>query len=88
MTTILATYGSPGRAGRRCDATCHEAAGEDCNCICGGAFHGVGGRIAVEDRDTLTDEEIREINRWTSATIKRLEIQATLFDPPAGKNKA
>lgn len=30
---------------RRCDATCHHAKGEKCNCICKGAFHGIGEKM-------------------------------------------
>lgn len=37
MTTIL----SDGE-GRRCDATCYDAKGPECDCICGGRHHGRG----------------------------------------------
>lgn len=26
---------------RRCDSTCHAAAGPKCVCICGGKYHGI-----------------------------------------------
>ena len=41
MTTVIAVYNSDGCVGR-CDARCHEADSDDCDCICGGVFHGVG----------------------------------------------
>ena len=42
----------------RCDASCYNAKEDRCECICGGANHGVGLKIAVEDRQYLTDDEI------------------------------
>jgi hypothetical protein len=57
LATIISVYNGNGFVGR-CDAKCHEAKGDDCNCICGGAFHGVGSRIALEDRFTLSEDEI------------------------------
>ncbi len=59
MTTIYAVYNSDGCVGR-CDAKCHEAKGEECHCICGGVMHGVGSKIAREDRKYLTDDDILE----------------------------
>ena len=70
MATILAVYNSNGCAGR-CDARCHEAVNDECRCICGGAFHGVGSKIAWEDRHTLTDDEIKE-------TCRQLKVGGTL----------
>jgi len=46
MTTVLAVYNSEGCVGR-CDARCHEATSPDCDCICGGRYHGVGAGNAV-----------------------------------------
>jgi hypothetical protein len=60
MATIISLYVN-GRCVGRCDAKCHEAKGDDCHCICGGAFHGVGGRIAMEDRGTITDAELEDL---------------------------
>lgn len=36
MSTLLSD------ADNRCDEKCYDAAGAECNCICGGANHGVG----------------------------------------------
>jgi len=33
---------------RRCDARCHNAKGKRCTCWCGGLYHGVGHKKAVE----------------------------------------
>jgi len=59
MATIYTAYDSFGLVGR-CDARCHNAKGSECRCICGGAFHGVGSRIAQEDAHHLTDEDLVE----------------------------
>lgn len=41
MTTVIAVYNSEGCVGR-CDARCHGAKTEACDCICGGRLHGCG----------------------------------------------
>jgi hypothetical protein len=46
MTTVLAVYNGEGCVGR-CDARCHEARTPECDCICGGRYHGVGADHAV-----------------------------------------
>ncbi len=60
MTTILASYNSEGCTGR-CDARCHMAKTEECNCICGGRYHGAGPdaqRMLTED--FFADPELRD----------------------------
>lgn len=83
MTTIYAVYNSDGCVGR-CDAKCHEATGDECRCICGGAFHGVGSKIAWADRKTLTDEEIlseaKKLFNAGTLRVYRQPEQLTLFD--------
>ena len=82
MTTIYAVYNSDGCVGR-CDAQCHEATGPECRCICGGAFHGVGSKIAWADRKTLTDAEILEnaqdLNKGGKLRVSRRHEQMELF---------
>jgi len=41
MTTLITVSNSEGVIGR-CDAHCHNAKHEKCNCVCGGMNHGVG----------------------------------------------
>ena len=48
MATVLAVYNGAACLAR-CDSRCHDAKGGECKCICGGALHGVGARIAAED---------------------------------------
>jgi hypothetical protein len=52
MATVLAAYGLSGRL-RRCDARCHEAQGDVCRCVCGGANHGVGAAQAAANAAAL-----------------------------------
>lgn len=82
MATIYAVYNGEGCVGR-CDARCHEAKGFDCHCICGGAYHGVGGKIAMDDRQHLTDEELietcRGLNIRGSLRVIRAVQQLELF---------
>lgn len=46
MTTLLIVGNSEGS--RRCDAKCHEATEPDCDCVCGGRYHGRGTQTARE----------------------------------------
>jgi hypothetical protein len=46
MTTLLTVGNSEGS--RRCDAKCHEAKDPDCDCVCGGRYHGGGEQYARE----------------------------------------
>lgn len=55
MATVLAVYDSQGCVGR-CDARCHEARGEVCHCICGGANHGVGATQAAANAAALLQQ--------------------------------
>lgn len=57
MGTLIAVYDSYGCAGR-CDARCYDAQGPDCKCICGGANHGVGEKIARKYSRYITDDEL------------------------------
>ena len=54
MTVLLSKKSYP--ATRRCNATCHNARGDKCECICGGKLHGTG-VTALELVDQLTFEE-------------------------------
>ncbi len=60
MTTIYTVHKCDQIIGR-CDAKCHEAAGPNCKCCCGGGHHGIGSLAAVEDRKNLSDEELISI---------------------------
>ncbi len=51
--TIMTAHNSEGCYGR-CDARCHKAAHPDCDCICGGRYHGVGS--SKKAQEMLTDD--------------------------------
>lgn len=60
MTTLISRYNSEGCVGR-CDAKCHEAKSPLCDCICGGANHGVGHERAVENVRNYTHAQLKAI---------------------------
>jgi hypothetical protein len=55
MTTLIAVCNSSGYVGR-CDARCYNALDKECDCICGGANHGKGRAVAVENAKKHADE--------------------------------
>lgn len=83
MATLIAVYDSDGCV-RRCDAQCHEAKGFDCHCICGGALHGVGSKIAQEDACYISADDIMAecSNLSISGQLRvfREREQLTLFE--------
>jgi len=54
MTTLIAVYTPEGCVGR-CDAKCYNATGDKCECVCGGANHGVGVNKAVENTERYAE---------------------------------
>jgi hypothetical protein len=62
MTTLMSWGNSEGIKGR-CDASCHNAMGPDCECMCGGRFHGRG------TNGTL-DQAVREF--WSEVEVKAI----------------
>lgn len=61
MATLIAVYTSEGCVGR-CDARCHDATSPaaECDCICGGANHGVGQARAIENTRALAEKWLQE----------------------------
>lgn len=55
MTTLIAAYNSEGCIGR-CDARCYNATCGTCDCICGGANHGVGLKQAIDNTADYADK--------------------------------
>ena len=54
MAVILSKKGT--WTTRYCNATCHNAEGDKCQCICGGKLHGIGYQEAVYEVPTMTIE--------------------------------
>jgi hypothetical protein len=84
MTTLI-TWGNSAGEVRRCDERCHGARGGKCDCICGGAFHGVARRpdckeiIAREGARVFVEacRRARESGGWASSSVLD---QLTLFE--------
>ena len=80
MTTLIAYYTSDGCEGR-CDAKCYNATGPDCECICGGANHGVGLRKAMDNTQKMAEEWIRRwIETHPGGKARVVPQQLSLFD--------
>lgn len=77
MTTLISVYNSQGCVGR-CDARCYNAKTADCDCICGGANHGVGEARATDNVINMSKERLKEIEAkggWIPDALK----QGSLF---------
>lgn len=59
MTTLMTWANSGGEKGR-CDQKCHLAKGPNCDCMCGGAFHGAGRNGTLETKLKEFGEAILE----------------------------
>ncbi len=75
MTTILTVGNSEGS--RSCTATCHDAKRPDCDCVCGGRYHGAGSD-AVLDRVSADVEagEFGDAARVETARQRKMLEQA------------
>lgn len=74
MTTVLKFGNSNGM--RRCDAQCHDAIQDDCDCICGGRFHGKGVKAVMRMIEERGDKIIKAIN--TERSVQFAPVQKTL----------
>jgi hypothetical protein len=54
MAALITCSNSDGVYGR-CDAKCYNATHSKCDCICGGANHGVGETQAVQNTNELAE---------------------------------
>jgi hypothetical protein len=57
VATIMSGSGKDGRQ-RRCTSRCHHAEGPDCDCICGGRYHGCARSIGSGEPKTIIDAEL------------------------------
>lgn len=84
MATLITVSGNRGIVGR-CDSKYHDAVGEICRCVCGGANHGVGLSRAIENTKELANKKIKEntarLTREKHLKVKKIiEKQSVLFD--------
>lgn len=76
MATLISAHNSEGCIGR-CDAKCHEATSDTCNCICGGMNHGAG-----LDKAMKNTQEYAEL--WMDE-YRQKHPDVIAFDVPAPK---
>lgn len=81
MSTVMSWGDNNGTRGR-CDDKCHSATKPDCQCMCGGRYHGAnlkpgGLRKAVED---FQEEVIREAKKRAREEGLELEIKTPETD--------
>lgn len=74
MSVILAVTNKDGKT-RRCNATCYNAKGTRCRCVCGGKNHGVGLEAAVSNNHVL----VKRLSEGDGATAYAVPHQLT-FD--------
>lgn len=93
MTTLMQWGNSEGVKGR-CDAKCHNAFGPDCNCMCGGRYHGGGRdgtlqeRIAQYGDEVLEAAEKRAVEEgWDLEALAGNELLAALREDRAWRCK-
>lgn len=85
MTTMM-SYSKDGKTLGRCDARCHEATTPQiqCECICGGAYHGAarGGRLE-QIRHHQGPQIANAARHWANANGYELDVpdQQQLFWP-------
>ncbi|KAA9379588.1 hypothetical protein F5972_07990 [Microbispora cellulosiformans] len=74
MVTLLTYRTGRGVAGR-CDAGCYDGAAARCECVCGGANHGVGFETAVEQTRQIVDAwmDERRADGWLPA-LSEMEL--------------
>jgi hypothetical protein len=98
MTTVLSYHTSGGEEGR-CDARCHNAVSPDCDCICGGANHGVGTQQAIENTRLMAEQMIADFAHKHDITtgdleasvpdhVYQTEMETLLAQTTAGTRKA
>ena len=80
MTTLIAVYNSGGCVGR-CDARCYDAAGEPCDCICGGRNHSAGKQQAIDNTRELAESWL-ERARAAGQDITHAEIAIDAMHRP------
>lgn len=80
MTTLIAVYNSEGCQGR-CDARCHLAAEDECDCICGGRNHGASNEQALDNTRELAESWLEQV-RASGQDITRAELAVTVMHEP------
>lgn len=77
MATLISAYDA-GVCYGRCDAKCYEAVGVsalECDCVCGGANHGVGLTQAIANTSALAGD-------WLKCERQQRRSRKLQFDMP------
>lgn len=77
MATLIAVYTSQGCVGR-CDARCYNAAGDNCQCVCGGTNHGKGLNTALANTDQMAQKWIEEYCTQRQIDMTSFEVKTHL----------
>ena len=77
MATLIAAYRGDGTCIGRCDASCYNAKGPKCNCICRGANHGIALARALQRQ---THDWLDQLN----AQVRETDPRATIEDTTLG----
>ena len=72
--TLITVGNSEGT--RRCDESCYDAKGPDCDCVCGGRNHGKGLAIAAENTALISKRLVEELG---GAHVAVAAFQKELF---------
>ena len=73
---------------RRCDDRCHHAAGKNCQCWCGGTFHGAAGtenRYAIQGGKNMKLLKEHGFKKGKTAYINQTNM---IFDQEGGAGDA
>lgn len=77
--TLIYQSNSDGCTGK-CDANCYNATGPECDCICGGANHGVGLKKAQENTAKYADEKmIEQYAKGKGLSAKDFTVNQQIF---------
>lgn len=60
MSCLIYASDGQGRCVGKCDATCYDAEGPDCDCICRGMNHGKGKKAAQDNTSKYVDEWMKK----------------------------
>jgi len=83
MATLIATYDGEGKCTGRCDANCYNAKGGHCDCLCGGANHGVGVNQAVQNTRDLANTILQRTDAKAIEIVmyRPVDVQLELLPP-------
>lgn len=76
--TLVSVHNSSGCVGR-CDARCYDAKLPDCDCICGGANHGVGLERAAANTMQMVETWVEQYATTHSLAHYHREIAPEVY---------